>query len=179
MTSRRTALKALGFGALCGVTSPVSARRGRNSLRRQLADVRSATARYHRLENALDDGFELLFPFVCGEGRVYVDFDRIDGSLDRSEPELLLYGENPAGNPLLGGVGYAVPVAAHPERPDIFADARAGLRTSEADGWHYATALETRFWVLAGWVHAYNPEGVFHRTNPRRRFEKDGCTPPP
>jgi hypothetical protein len=82
-----------------------------------LAQIRAATARYHRVEVAKEDGYERRrFPFppfdpipcIEAEGIRYGNLSLIDGVVDPTRPELLLYEPLPNGKLRLAGVQFLV-----------------------------------------------------------------------
>lgn len=81
----------------------------------ELATSRAATAHYHRVEEAIADGYQLVNP--CGDpdpgnpgtvGMVFINFDLLDGELDPSKPEALFYEQQENGRLRLVGVEHAV-----------------------------------------------------------------------
>ena len=129
-----------------------------------IATLRRVTARYHRLEAAIDDGFVLLHPCENrpGEGpvgAVYVHMDRLlDGKIDARSPDALVY--QPARNrdvgPKLVAVEFALPYAMWTEPdPPRFLDAT------------FQREDEFGVFALHVWVWRHNPEGLFAETNPR------------
>lgn len=79
-----------------------------------LADIRRATAKYQRIEKALEDGFVQGSPCVespmglGGMGFHYLDTTRIDGVLNPMEPEILVYEKEKNGRMRLVAVEYLV-----------------------------------------------------------------------
>lgn len=172
--SRRTVLKAFGTGIVGGVTLTGSASGTTNGdLKQELADARAATAQYKDPENAVEDGYLPEDHAVCGMGYHYPHEDLIAGiqafqedpevlaeylgSLDRTEPPVLVYGETDDGL-VLGAVEYLT-----------LDDSTDFFPSTEADHWH---PFFGPIYSLHAWVHTPNPEGVFHPTNPRHQFTK-------
>ena len=122
--------------------------------------MRQATARYHRLEVALADTFVLLHPCEVrpGEGAVgtvYVNFARLlDGVIDPTAPDALIYEPGPNGSTKLVGVEFAVLAGAGQTPPTYLGN---------------VFQLEDEFGVFAlhAWVWKANPEGMFAESNPR------------
>src|SRR4030095_10786786 len=80
-----------------------------STTRRELAQARSATAKYHDFERADAEGYEFLH-FIQGDGTEYVNWSLFDCNFDIEHPEALHYIME--GNNLkLVGVEYVVPVA--------------------------------------------------------------------
>lgn len=171
--TRRTVLKTIGAGVVGGsVLSGTGAARG-GGLNVELAEVRSATAEYNDTENAMDAGYVPEEASVCGMGFHWPNPGLLDMTLDKTEPEVLAYGEADEGDLVLGAVEYAVPVFGE------FAENPPGLFDNADPEWHILplpeSALFPGLWTLHAWVHNHNPEGVFHPTNPRELFHPDGC----
>lgn len=169
-TNRRTTLKVIGAGIVGGVALTGSATAHRGGLQGELAEVRSATAEYNDPENALDDGFEAEDHAVCGMGFHWPNFDRV-GEVDRTRPQVLVYGEDDEGDLVLGAVEYAVPQRGPYENdpPDLFA------HDGGDEVWGTLDTPNGTLWTLHVWVHNHNPEGVFNPTNPRELFSPEGC----
>lgn len=173
--ARRKVLKTIGAGVVGGVAlSGTGAARG-GGLKRELAEVRSATAAYNDTQNAIDAGYVPGEASVCGMGFHWMNPGLLDMNLDKTEPEVLAYGEDDDGDLVLGAVEYGVPVFGEfaEDPPDLFDNADPE--------WHVLPLPEDLpvpfdgLWTLHAWVHNHNPEGVFHPTNPRELFHPDGC----
>lgn len=179
-STRRRVLKVIGAGAVASPLAGAPAAAKGGNLKRELAQVRSATAKYNNVDHATDDGFELVSDFICNMGYHYLDFNRLfDDSLRIAEPTALYYGQI-NGNLVLGGVEYLIPTEMHPSKPDLFNDEDAHLHVSEEHGWRTELLPFGEVWSLHAWVHTHNPNGVFDHTNPRHMFttDQDGeCTP--
>ncbi|HSL68614.1 MAG TPA: hypothetical protein VK864_00165, partial [Longimicrobiales bacterium] len=127
-----------------------------------IATLQRATARYHNLNVAIDDGFVLLHP--CEErpgegpvGIVYVNMERlVDGVIDPETPDALIYEPVANGQPRLVGVEFALPYAlwSAPEPPAFLGAA-------------FQPEDEFGVWALHVWVWRMNPEGLFAESNPR------------
>lgn len=173
--NRRKILKAIGAGVVGGVTLSGSATASGGGLQQELAEVRAATAEYNDSQNATDAGYVPEDASVCGMGYHWPNPALLDFELDKTEPEILAYGEDDDGNLVLGAVEYAVPKFGEfeNESPNLFDNADPH--------WHVlplpeeAPAPFEGLWTLHAWVHNHNPEGVFHPTNPRELFHPDGC----
>ena len=132
-----------------------------------LAMIRSHTARYHRVDVALDAGYEEVSDCVesplGGMGFHYLDGELLDDIIDPSAPELLLYEPGPNGRLRLVGVEFMVPAAAWPH------DAPPSL-----EGVEFAAHLteETQHDIpfphydLHVWSWRDNPSGMFAPFNP-------------
>jgi hypothetical protein len=124
-----------------------------------VATLRRATARYHDVDAAVADGFVLLHPCESrpGEGPVgalYVHFARLlDGVVDPSLPDALLYEPRGDGRPRLVGVELAV--------------LDAGQAAPTLLGHRFQPEEEFGVFALHAWVWSHNPEGMFAEANPR------------
>jgi hypothetical protein len=126
-----------------------------------LATLRRVTARYHDLDAALDDGFILLHGCEVrpGEGAVgvlYIHLDRyLDGVLDPSSPDGLLYAPKANGQLQLAGVELALPAAMWTEAgPPAF------------HGTPFQLEEEFAAYGLHMWVWRHNPNGMFAQAHP-------------
>ena len=129
---------------------------GQAELRSGLATFRQATARYHRVEAALADGFEPFLPCLenpTGPGALgipYANADRVDAEVDLSEPEILFYEPQPDGRLRLVGGEPVVPIAlwSGSEPPSLF-------------GREFHRNDEHGLFGLHMWTWKHNPDGVF------------------
>src|SRR5215204_1265529 len=94
--------------------------------KKQLADLRSATAKYHGVEEALADGYAPLggcvaLPSGPTMGIHYVNMQKLlDGELSITEPEVLVYLPEADGSLRLVAVEYMIPQAMTTELPELF-----------------------------------------------------------
>lgn len=181
--NRRTVLKTVGAGVIGSValTGNATAQRGR--LKKELAEVRSATAEYNDPANAYADGYFALdhdgkpvllenvvddAHWVCGMGFHFMNPDLV-GSTEPTEPAVLAYGLGDGDDLILGAVEYIVPKGEDStESPDLFAH-DDGTENWEEDSPYPGV------WSLHAWVHTPNPDGVFTPANPRKQFHPSGC----
>jgi hypothetical protein len=126
-------------------------------LRRELALVKSATARYQNIDNAIEDGYVDIDLYIPNMGWHFLKGDLVDETFEVEKPELLVYADNPIGGYRLVAVEYAVPVALSSNAPEGF--------TGEEDAWVINQAFG--LWTLHAWVWYNNPDGMFNPTNPR------------
>jgi hypothetical protein len=126
---------------------------------KELAQARSATARYHDIAQAEADGYVNVDFYESGEGFHWVKESLNDANFDPEQPETLLYAPVPGEERLqLVAVEYVVPMALSPGAPAGFTgDADIWLEPSEAPG----------LWVLSAWIWEHNPNGIFANKNPR------------
>lgn len=132
--TRRTVLKLSGAGlagGLCGLGT-VSA--SEEPFDAQVRSATNATAKYRDVAEALDDGYEIMGPYVPDMGFHLVHFGRIEqaarAGINPRQPQGLTY--NLAGD--LGSVEYIVPLAG--DVPDVYNDEGEDVATSETAGWH-------------------------------------------
>ena len=128
---------------------------------RARATLRRATARYHELTAATDDGFVFLHgcesrPDEGPVGMVYVHPGRLDGVIDPALPEALVYEPGKDGRARLVGVELAIPYVAwtNAEPPEFL-------------GASFQPEDEFGVWGLHVWLWRHNPEGLFAESNPR------------
>jgi len=131
-------------------------------LRAAAATMRRATAKYHDVERAKQDGFVFLHGCEIREedkpvGTVYVNFQRLlDGVANPSSPDGLIYQPLPDGRLKLVAVEFAIPFTLwnKPEPPTLL-----GATFQRED--------EFGVFGLHAWVWLPNPRGLFAETNPR------------
>ena len=125
----------------------------------ELAAARSATARYHDIDQAIADGYTDIHLYLSGEGFHYVNFSLIDANFDPEHPEVLLYAPVSGEERLeLVGVEYLVPLALSTDPPTGF--------TGDSDEWRMDSE-GFGLWEVNAWIWLHNPEGVFGHDNPR------------
>lgn len=125
------------------------------------ATIRRVTARYHDLDAAIADGFVFLHecenrPGEGPVGMVYIHVDRLmDGVIDPSLPDGLVYEPGTKGPPKLVAAEFAVPYAlwTSPTPPTFL-------------GAEFQREDEFGVYGLHVWVWRHNPEGMFGESNP-------------
>jgi hypothetical protein len=175
---RRRVLQSIGGAAAGSVAVSGSGAANRGGLQRELAAVRSATAAYNNPDNAVADGYMSEEEAVCGMGYHYPNPGLLDFTVDKVEPEAMVYGETHDGTRILGAVEYIAPKAgpyaeSPPASPFDNADPEWGVLHLPPE----APVPFNELWTLHAWVHTHNPRGVFHPTNPRKQFSPEGCVP--
>ena len=126
--------------------------------RADLARARSATAKYHRVEEAEADGYINLNFCEEGEGCHWLKPSLLDGVFDPAQPEILLYLRDGNGWRLVA-VEYAVPLSLSPGvAPEGF--------EGNADHWR-EDSEGVGLWELTCWLWLHNPNGMFEQHNPR------------
>jgi len=152
------AIAAAAFGSFFG--NSVSAHDGDETCgqkcRKQLAEVRAATAKYHDVDEALLDGYVPLggcvaLPTGPAMGIHYANIQKVDGEINLTEPEILVYIPDTDGSLRLVAVEYMIPKVLAPELPELY-------------GRHFHEGpMET--WTLHAWVWKNNPAGMFEDFN--------------
>jgi hypothetical protein len=133
----------------------------RGKLRQALKQIRRATARYHDVRKAEQDGFVLLHE--CEErdgeavGVVYANFTRVlDGKIDPKSPDALIYEPGKNGKLKLVGAEFAIPYPLW-----------TGTEAPEFFGNEFEREDEFGVFGLHVWVWRHNPNGMFAESNPR------------
>lgn len=139
MPTRRTVLKTIGVGvASSGVVGGATARQANQNeqpFEEQLTKIETATNQFQDMEEALQEGYQIMGPYVPAMGWHFIHPDRAKRAAKNGptpvQPSALTY--NLQGE--LGSVEYLVP----PDRqPDLFNDENADreVKVSEQKGWH-------------------------------------------
>ena len=126
------------------------------TLNQALAELRRATAPYQDVNIATADGFVPLG--VCEEddsALPYINPPRIDGTLDFSHPEALLYEPAANGQLTLAGVELVIPYAAW-----------SGQAPPQFFGVPFQREDEFGVYGLHIWLWRHNPNGMFAIQNP-------------
>ena len=132
----------------------------------ELAQLRAATAEFHRPEAAQVAGYNLVPGLdhcfdnagVGGMGYHYINVSILDTTVELTRPEAMVYTPGPDGILQLGAVEYVVPAAAwdaegHTSLPRLF-----------GRSFHLNQALGV--YVLHAWAWKNNPSGMFEDWNP-------------
>ena len=129
-----------------------------------LAQVREATAQFHRPEAARDAGYDLREgldycfnrPGTGGMGYHYINIGLLDTTIELLHPEAMVYTPSPNGLQL-GAVEYIVPAALwdaeHAELPELL-------------GKQFHLNERLGVYVLHAWIWKNNPAGIFEDWNP-------------
>jgi hypothetical protein len=126
----------------------------------QLQQTRAATARYRNFNNAIKDSFEDISVVVPNMGYHFMKKKIVDKVFDIRRPEILVYNKKEDGSFELGAVEFAIPI--DPSNPRE--KAPEGF-IGNADEWERNETFG--LWLLHAWVWNFNPDGIFHETNPR------------
>jgi len=158
--SEPTAPEASAAGAIEVSASMLT---GSPELSEWLADLRDATAPFHRIDAAIEAGWDTPVtecrenPGVGGMGYHYGNLPLIfDGVAEALAPELLLYVPEQNGRLRLVGVEYIVPfdfVPADGPPPSLH-------------GIDFHPSTDDGVWELHAWIWKNNPAGVFEDWNP-------------
>lgn len=134
----------------------------RRARRRWLRQLRRATRPFKRLSVAQSSGYDVQAT-PCqesetgGMGYHFANFGLLDGTLEETRPEILLYEPRPGGREKLVAVEYAIPYtewAREDDPPEIH-----GVAFNRNDVF--------QLWVMHAWVWKHNPDGTFASWNPR------------
>ena len=175
-----TATSAAHEAAVAGPDGPAASRATpavgeAPTLGAQIAALREATARYHRIENALADGYGVLVRHpetgaACleseegGMGRHMLNPGLVgDNAVTVTEPEALIYEPTRNGGLRLVGVEYVIPYAvrdADQDPPVLFGQTFQQNSTFD-------------LWALHVYAWKNNPNGVFAAWNPTISCEYD------
>ncbi len=124
----------------------------------QLDEVRTATARFLDVDQAVKEGYADIGLFVPRMGWHYMNEKLVDEKFDPTKPELLVYADDPCGGKRkLVAVEYAVPFALSKRAPTGF--------IGRADEWDANQTFQ--LWTLHAWLYEFNTDGVFAPFNPR------------
>lgn len=144
---------------------------GRDGHAGHLAKVKAAVAKYHNINAAKTDGWQLVpgldacfeLPGVGGQGIHYINTALLDTTLDPLKPEALVYQPKPNGKLNLGAVEYIVPKAAWEAAGNTGVPVLHGLQPQDMP-LHLNTELGV--YVLHAWIFKKNPAGTFADWNP-------------
>jgi hypothetical protein len=165
--------------AVTGIAAPALAGdggdRGGSGVRRDLSDAVRASAKYHRVATAQDDGFvafaipeevggtlltiggDAITCFDSDEGGMGVHYVRnIDDHLDPADPEALVYAVDRNGRLALVALEYLIPEEfVNPSSPPVLF----------GQAMHPHPYLPV--YILHAWIWQRNPDGLFTDFNPR------------
>jgi hypothetical protein len=130
------------------------------------AVIRQATARYHRVEVAEDDGYEPFGPCVPGMGYHYLNWGLLlNGTVDPARPEILVYEPQKNGSLKLVAAEFMV----RAEDWDPYHDEPPMLGSREFDDHRPLGSGGPPFphYQLHAWVWMNNPDGIYSPFNPR------------
>ena len=157
--------------AACGetTTAPMATLMASSAAQNQLlATIRQGTARYHRVEAALADGYEVASPCEAipagGVGVHYRKAALFDLVVDPTRPELLVYEPENNGGLRLVAVAFVVPAApwdATQSSPPVL-----GEQTFEDKRVPDFSSPPFPTYELHVWVWQHNPSGIYATINP-------------
>ncbi|WP_194778530.1 hypothetical protein [Pararhodonellum marinum] len=143
-----------------------------------LAQIRAATAKYHRFEVANADGYELdhcvQHPFLGSMGHHAINEDRIKPWVIPSEPGVLMYEPTRNGRLQLIGVEYLVPAEPWDEENDappylgnqVFDDHREMTLNEKGEPVNAKGGPPFPHYQLHVWLWKNNPSGMYFPFNP-------------
>jgi hypothetical protein len=131
-----------------------------------IAELRAATAQFHRTESAQAAGYDLVSgldhcfenPGVGGMGYHYINTGILDLTVDELQPEAMVYIPSPNDGLQLGAVEYIVPAEAW--------DAAGNTEPPTALGHNFHLNSTLGVYVLHAWIWKNNPSGMFEDWNP-------------
>ncbi|MDY7082343.1 MAG: hypothetical protein SXQ77_08065 [Halobacteria archaeon] len=130
-----------------------------------LADVRQVTAKYHNESQAVADGYIPTDHCVSNMGYHYVNPGLLDGDINASQPEILVYapvGNSNNGKRKLVAVEYFIDANETEDTPTLFGQEFNGPMPGHEPG-------QPVHYDLHAWVWQANPDGVFTPFNPNIR----------
>ncbi len=132
-----------------------------------MANLRAATAKYHRIEVAEDAGYGLRsrcvsHPTLGAMGYHYVNSDIVDGVFDPTQPEALLYEMDKQGKLNLVAVEFIVVK----EPWDFENEMKPYFGIQEFDTAFAPIPLPFNNYQLHVWIWKNNPSGIFTKFNP-------------
>jgi len=159
---KRRIILAFAIVILLTAAAATTALAGRN----RMADLRRATAEFHRTEAAIAAGYNLVpgldhcfnNPGVGAMGYHYINTDILDTEVERLKPEAMVYAPGPKGKLQLGAVEYIVPAEAW--------DNEGNTQPPELYGRHFHLNQDLGVYVLHVWIWMDNPAGLFEDWNP-------------
>ena len=139
--------------------------------------VRSATEQYKNVRSVEGpgDGYELKFGCVSGGefgamGLHYVNFGFVDGEVDVTQPEIVLFEPTPNGGIRITGVDFLVPVAAWDAAHAVPPAEHAAPPELMGQLFHLFDSPNRfgldPFYTLHVWAWKDNPNGTFGNWNP-------------
>lgn len=153
-------LKMAGTAGAILVGAEVASARGSGVDPRKLNELREATAAYHDPMKAREAGYvrdDHCVQEPGGNGAMgfhYLDFSRIDGTLDHTNPEVLVY-ERRGNRDKLVAVEFLSDAESDGPAPSVLGHAM-----------HPAPHLPFANWELHVWCWKPNPRGLFADFNP-------------
>ena len=161
------AVSAVVLFCLQFLVQPAQAQSEQPSLAAQLAQVRAATARFHRTEAADAAGYisvpglDACFnnPGVGGMGFHLIKTTSLDLTVNVLEPEAMVYAPGPDGQLQLDAVEYIVPAAAW--------DAAGNTQPPSVLGQRFHLDAELGVYIVHAWIWQENPLGMFEDWNPK------------
>lgn len=160
---------------LLGAAAPATARQN------DLAEVRQATARYHDLDAAIADGYELGYggiithcvahPTFGAMGYHYFNAELMESAdVDPTRPEGLVYAPGPNGQLRLVAVEWVVP-------PDVWAASGNDGEPSVLGMDLHVLNPDLGWYIHHAWVWMPNPSGMEADWNPRVDCDEQGGRP--
>ena len=165
--SQFIAVSAIVLLCLQFLVQSAQAQSEQGSLAAQLAQVRAATAQFHRTETANAAGYisvpglDSCFnnPGVGGMGFHLIKTSSLDLTVNMLEPEAMVYAPGPNGQLQLDAVEYIVPAAAW--------DAAGNTQPPSVLGQTFHLDAELGVYIVHAWIWRENPLGMFEDWDPK------------
>jgi hypothetical protein len=158
---KRKILISLGLIFVLAVTVTIVYAAGKDDL----AKVRSATEKFHKIEAVQAAGYSLVpdldhcfdNPGVGAMGFHYINTASLDTALDPLKPEAIVYAPDKNGKLHLAAVEYIVPAGPWDE---------ANSTPPQLLGQTFHLNEQLGVYVLHAWIWKHNPSGMFEDWNP-------------
>jgi len=124
----------------------------------EIEQVKSSTANYINIDNAIDEGRIDVSGYVPNMGHHYLNPALADDKFDLLNPEFILYAPDDDGIMQMVAIEYGI-VPDNPENPGT---APEGF-TGDLDEWYFNEMIG--MWTLHVWTQLENPGGIFYPHN--------------
>ncbi len=136
--------------------------------RKELAQARRATARFHNIDQAYAEGYVDIGFLLPGVGCHLLNPGLVgDGTIDLTLPELLIYADcspGQAGKAELRSIEYVMVCGGDVGPPPFCAIPAPEGFSGDHDVW--TPFSDGTLWTLHVWVWRHNPDGIFVKVNP-------------
>jgi len=141
--------------------------------RKELAQARRATAKFHNIDHAYAEGYVDIGFLLPGVGCHLLNPGLVgDGIIDLTLPELLIYADcspGQAGKAELRSIEYVLVCGGTAGPPPTCAVPAPEGFSGDSDVWTPFT--NGSLWTLHVWVWRHNPDGIFVKINPEIEIE--------
>lgn len=136
--------------------------------RKELAQARRETARFHNIDQAFAEGYVDAEFFLAGVGCHLINPGLVgDGTIDLTRPELLIYADcspGQAGKAELRSVEYVLVCGGTAGPPPVCGVPAPEGFSGDSDVW--TPFVDGSLWTLHAWIWRHNPDGIFVKVNP-------------